>query len=111
MDITMEDVKVCNCCGAPIPVDCMRQVEINQAWSKIESDLTTFNLQTVKFNICENCENELIGTVLTSDNVDKFLNDVSQGYDIYAMEGFGNTLGNLKALAKIWNNYGINAPE
>lgn len=106
--INPEDVKVCNCCGAPLPVDCMREVEINQAWSTIESDLTTFSLQSTKFNICENCENEIIGTVSTSDNVDKFLNDVSQGFDIYAMEG---NVGRLKVMATIWNNYGINAPE
>jgi hypothetical protein len=111
MDITPEDVKVCNCCGKQVVEGDIRGIEITQSWSEREKDLTTFTMQSSTFWICEECETEVRASIGSKGSVDNFISDMAQGFDIYAMESYGNALGNFKTLAKIWINYGINAPE
>ena len=105
------DIECCDCCGAPHESSDIRKVDINQACVYVDGDTRVFTTNASKFKICESCDNELIGTVWNQDNVDKLLNDASQGFDIYAMQESGNSLRYLKALGVIWYNYGINAPE
>ena len=106
-----KDVKICNCCGKQFVEGDIRSIDVNQNVTEIERNATTFKFLSSRFHICEGCETEVRASIGSKGSIENFINDISQGFDIYAMESYGNVLGNFKTLAKIWNNYGINAPE
>lgn len=92
MDITHEDVKVCNCCGKPV----------------VEGDIHDINKDSEldEFWVCERCEDVFF---LLCIDTKGFVNDMSKSVDLIGIMAEQNRVRILDGLARAWRSFGHSA--
>ncbi len=100
MDITAEDIKVCDCCGMPTVEGGITQV----------IDLSEEEVEEGGFWICESCKTEL-ESVVGYSNVDFFINDISRSFDVWSIAQEQFALIIFSNIYKVWKSFGISAAQ
>jgi hypothetical protein len=86
MDITAEDIKVCDCCGKPTVEGGVRKID--DVW------------------LCEDCE-ALLALVVPVAKMADFIVDVASSFDLAGISQETNRLVLFESLAKVWRSFGL----
>jgi len=97
MDITMEDIEVCNCCGKTLPVDCLREVKVVM----LEQDR--------KYYLCEDCDLQIANMTggVNAKKVDNFIGDICSSFDVFAIAEAESPIYVFQCIAPTWRNFGL----